>query len=146
MRQLFRFFLLASISPLYFAKIRIMKRFITRAVLLSCLSLVSFILLSGIDGKWKGTFTPPDGHKVPVGYDFKTDNDKLTGVAHGLDADYDISEGKVKGDSIFFSVVVEGGDKIVTKGKYFAASDSISLILTFAGESMPGSIKRVAEK
>ena len=105
------------------------KIFISAGLL--CCFAVSFAIFTNIDGKWSGMTKTPDGNQIQLNYNFKTNNDKLTGMAQGDGDPYEIFDGKMKGDSLSFSVVVETGDTVSHKGKYYRAGDSISLSFHF---------------
>jgi len=108
---------------------------------------VAFISINGIAGKWSGTLTGPDDFKAIFNYTLKNDNGTLTGFAQSpSNSPYDISDGKVKGDSLSFSIVVDNGDKIINTGRYYPVGDSISLNSVFMGATLHGTLKRVADK
>ena len=94
------------------------KIFITAALLLSFSAV--FAYFADMNGNWKGTLVAPDGNEYPLNYMFKIDNDKLTGTGQSPQGAVDLTEGKVKSDSLFFSIDV-GGVKVLNTGKYFAA-------------------------
>jgi len=119
------------------------KLFITAALLL-CFSAV-FAYFADLNGKWTGTLAAPDGNEYPLNYTFKIDNDKLTGAGQSPQGSVDITEGKVKGDSLSFAVDV-GGVKVINTGKYFSAGDSISLNVDYQGYKMHSTLKRAADK
>jgi hypothetical protein len=105
--------------------------------------LTSFALLTGIDGKWAGEIKTPDGNKSPIHFTFKTDKEKLTGTSQGTHNSYDLSDGKVNGDSLTFSFEVDNGAKISGAGKYYPAGDSISLNLIFMGNEMHSTLNQL---
>jgi len=119
------------------------KLFIT-AALLCCFTAV-FAFFADINGNWSGTITTPDGQEFPLTYSFKTDADKLTGTATNPQGTVDLTEGKVKGDSISFAIDANG-IKIPHTGKYFAAGDSISLNIDYQGMKFHTTLKRAVDK
>ena len=123
-----------------------MKTKIFIATALLSFAIVAINLLGDINGKWTGTATSPDGDIVGVHYTFKVDNGILSGSTQMTANPYEISEGKVKGDSLWFSIVVDNGDKIINVGKYYAAGDSISLNFSFMGGAHHVTLKRDADK
>jgi hypothetical protein len=102
-------------------------------------------MFAGIDGKWKGAFTAPDGNEYPVYYTLKTNHDKISGTALGMQGPYDLVDGKIKGDSIWFAFVVGNSMKISNTGKYYPMGDSIRLDVTFLGTSSYITLKRDVE-
>ena len=81
-----------------------MKRKVLITTALLCSFAVAFAYFAGIDGKWSGTLTAPDGNEYPLNYTFKADNNQLTGSGESPQGKVDISEGKMKGDSLSFAV------------------------------------------
>jgi hypothetical protein len=121
-----------------------MKRKIITAALL-CSFAVAFAAFADLNGKWAGTLAAPDGNEYPLNYTFKIDNDKLTGTGTSTQGITDITEGKIKGDSLSFSIDV-GGVKVLNTGKYFSVGDSISLNVDYQGFKMHSTLKRAADK
>lgn len=80
------------------------------------LTLVAPLLLVGADvtGKWKGEATGRDGRTREVVLELKTDGGKLSGTMIGpMGREFPISEGKVDGDQISFTVDREFGGTAV---------------------------------
>lgn len=124
-----------------------MKKSIVITVALLGLVSVAFRAINGIDGNWSGLMTGPDDFKATFDYSLKNDNGKLTGTAQSKNNNpYPISDGIVKGDSLSFSIVVDNGDKIINKGRYYPVGDSISLTALFMGSELHGTLKRVTNK
>jgi hypothetical protein len=122
-----------------------MKRiFYITAILLCCFG-AAFAYFAGIDGKWTGTLTAPDGNEYPLSYILKTDNGKLTGSGQSPQGSVDIGDGITKGDSLSFSIDV-GGVKVLNTGKYFSVGDSISLNVDYQGMKFHSTLKRAADK
>ena len=119
------------------------KLFFT-AALLCCFTAV-FAYFADINGNWTGTLKTPDGQEFPLNYTFKTDNDKLTGTSSSPQGSVDLAEGKVKGDSLMFSIDVNGV-KIPHAGKYFATGDSVSMNIDYQGMKFHTTLKRAADK
>ena len=119
------------------------KLFIT-AALLCCFTAV-FAFFADVNGKWSGVISTPDGNQFPLTYTFKTDNDKLTGSAQNPEGTVDITDGKIKGDSLSFNVEANG-TKIGHTGKYFSAGDSVSLNIDFNGMKFHATLKRAVDK
>lgn len=81
-----------------------------RTILVSgILLLVAFsvALAADVTGKWAGEVQGRNGPR-PVSFTLKADGDKLTGKMMGMGGrESDISDGKVTGDNISFTVVNE---------------------------------------
>ena len=74
---------------------------------------------SKIDGKWEGKISGPDGQEMKLDFVFSVKGEKLTGsVKSTMGGELKISEGKVKGDDISFSVEFGEDQTIEHKGKY----------------------------
>lgn len=119
------------------------KLFITAALL--CSFAVAFAAFADLNGKWTGMLTAPDGNQYPLNYTFKIDNDKLTGTGQSMQGTIDLTEGKIKGDSLSFAIDVNGV-KVINSGKYFSAGDSISLNIDYQGMIMHSTLKRAVDK
>ncbi len=80
------------------------------------------------DGKWSGTVSTPNGD-FPVAFAFKADGAKLTGTMAGMDGmDFPITDGKVDGDKIAFSVTLDfGGMPLKLTYTGVVAADQIKL-------------------
>jgi hypothetical protein len=101
------------------------------------LLVVLFLALSSItalaadfNGKWTGDVTTPRGTQT-LTFDFHVDGATLTGKISSPRGDSDITEGKIDGDNITFTQVVNfnGNEmKIVYTGK--AGADGISFTRT----------------
>ena len=77
-----------------------------------------------VGGKWKATYETPDGQARESTFDFKVDGAKLTGTVSSPRGESTISDGKISGDEISFSVVrnIQGSDvKLMYKGKVSGA-------------------------
>lgn len=95
-----------------------------------------------VSGSWVGSAKTPDGADIPLNYIFKADNGVLTGSTQGTRKTYTIVDGKVVGDSLFFTIVVDNGSHIKNSGKYIPAGDSVNLTINFMGADMHGVLKR----
>lgn len=73
-----------------------------------------------VTGKWKTSFTTRNGDKRESIIDLKADGNKLTGKMESQRGSVDITDGKVDGDNVSFTVVrsFNGNEvKINYKGK-----------------------------
>lgn len=85
-----------------------------------------------VSGKWKAEFQTPDGQTRTTTFAFKVDGEKLTGSVGGPRGESEISDGKVSGDEISFSVIRKFNDqefKMQYKGK--VAGDEIKFTVSF---------------
>ena len=119
------------------------KLFITAALL--CSVAVAFAAFADLNGNWAGNLTAPDGNEYPLNYTFKTDADKLTGTSQSPQGTVDITDGKIRGDSLSFAIDVNGV-KVLNTGKYFSVGDSISLNVDYQGMKFHTTLKRAMEK
>jgi hypothetical protein len=103
-----------------------MKRKILTAAALLFVFGTAFTYFAGIDGKWSAMLKGPDGNEFPITYTFKTDGTKLTGKVTSSIGIFDISDGVIKGDSLWFTANINTM-KIKNRGKYYADGDSLGL-------------------
>ena len=112
-----------------------------RAVFLSlCLvfAAVSMAWAADIDGKWTAQVPGRGGQTREQTFTFKAEGDKLTGTASGMQGDNPISDGKISGDEISFTVKVNFNGNDVTllyKGK--VSGDEIKMTRTAQGVDRP---------
>lgn len=122
-----------------------MKRKILFTTALLCCFVAAFAYFADLNGNWKGILTAPDGNEYPLNYTFKVDGDKLTGTGQSPQGAVDLTDGKIKGDSLFFNIDVNGV-QVLNSGKYYTAGDSISLTLDYQGMKMHTTLKRADSK
>jgi hypothetical protein len=120
------------------------KKILITAALLLCFG-AAFAWFADVNGKWNANLKTPDGNEFQLNYNLKSDGAVLTGTVESPQGSIDIAEGKVKGDSLWFSVDA-GGTKVLNAGKYIAAGDSISLGIDFQGMKFHTTLKRAADK
>ncbi|HVV54727.1 MAG TPA: hypothetical protein VHC47_05365 [Mucilaginibacter sp.] len=118
------------------------KLFIASALLICATA--AFAWFADMNGKWTATLKSPDGNEFQLNYTFKADSGKLTGTVESPQGSIDITEGKVKDDSLWFSVDVNG-TKVLNSGRYFAEGDSIGLGIDFQGMKFHTTLKRAAD-
>ena len=73
-----------------------------------------------VNGKWAAQVAGRGGQMQDVTFNFKADGDQLSGTVTGRRGEMNISDGKVSGDEISFTQVMEfNGNqvKLVYKGK-----------------------------
>ncbi len=99
-----------------------------------------FAQTNNITGHWTGEIM----NQYKVAYDFVANGDSLTGKDTHYDGSVsDISNGKVMGDSISFSVPIQGQLTPVT-GKLHG--DTLSLFLSVQSYDLTVDMKKTAEK
>src|SRR5438128_505337 len=77
-------------------------------------------------GTWKATFTTQNGQTIESTLKLKQEGDKVTGKVSVADFELPISEGKIAGNAISFTVAVDRDDlKFTSKYKGTVASDTI---------------------
>jgi opacity protein-like surface antigen len=92
------------LTILLFQEISNMKlRFLTHLVLAATLAISAFA--ADVTGKWKTSFTTRNGDKRESIIELKADGNKLTGKMESQRGSVDITDGKVDGDNISFSVI-----------------------------------------
>ena len=94
-----------------------MRRRATLGFLLGLLTLAA--LAADFNGKWVAQITGRDGQAHESTFTFKADGETLTGTISGPRGDTEISDGKISGDQISFSQIMEfNGNtmKILYKG------------------------------
>jgi len=84
-------------------------------------AMVALVCAADVSGKWTAEVQGRGGNTMTQTFTFKVDGDKLTGTfSGGRGGELQISDGKVKGDEISFTVVRQGQSgevKINYKGK-----------------------------
>lgn len=86
------------------------------------------LLAADVSGKWVAQAPGRDGQTREVTFNLKADGDKLTGTVSSPMGDREISDGKVNGDEVSFSVAMEFNGqavKVLYKGK--VAGDEMKL-------------------
>jgi len=118
------------------------RKILITAALLLCFG-AAFAYFADMNGKWSAMLKGPDGNDFPISYTFKTDGTTLTGSLTSSIGTSTISDGTVKGDSLWFTANV-GTMKIENKGRYYADGDSISLRV--GKRSTHTTLKRAVDK
>ena len=112
-----------------------------RIVFLSaCFVLMAATLVWAADvtGKWTAQVPGRGGQTRETTFNFKAEGSKLTGTMSGMQGDNPISDGKIDGDDISFTVALSfnGNDiKFLYKGK--VAGDEIKFTRTREGGDQP---------
>ena len=86
-----------------------------RIILWSFVALLMVFTLAAADvsGKWTAQVPGRSGNMRDVTFNFKADGEKLTGTMSGRNGDIQISDGRVSGDVVSFSVTQEFGGNSV---------------------------------
>lgn len=86
------------------------------------------LLGASVDGKWTAEAPGRNGNTMKQTYTFKSDGDKLTGTVSGRMGDAEISDGKIDGDHISFSVKREmNGNSFVMSYTGTVSGDNLNL-------------------
>jgi hypothetical protein len=90
-----------------------------------------------VTGKWTAEMQGRNGNTMTINMNFKADGAKLTGTVSGRNGDTDISDGKVDGDNVSFTVVREmGGNQMKQNYKGKLDGDTIHFTVTMEGGAM----------
>lgn len=98
------------------------------------------VYAADVSGKWIAQVPGRGGETREVTFNFKADGETLTGTMSSPQGDREISDGKIKGDDISFTMVMRFRDnemKMLYKGK--VSGDEIKFTRTVEGgpEGMP---------
>jgi hypothetical protein len=105
------------------------------------------LLAADPTGKWAASMPGRDGNTMTVTFNLKADGAKLTGSVGGMRGDTDISDGKVDGDNISFSVVREmGGNTMKQNYKGVIEGDTIHFTVVREGGQGPGGERKMDAK
>jgi hypothetical protein len=111
-----------------------MKRKIAYYAVFFALAFVIPAAAADIGGRWTAQVPGRDGQPRETTFNFKVEGNKLTGTVSGRQGDNPISDGKIDGDEISFTVALNiGGSsvKLLYKGK--VSGDEIKFIRTREG-------------
>ena len=109
---------------------------------LMCLFAVA-AFAADVNGKWTYEMTTPNGDKREGALNLKAEGDKLTGTVSGMRGETPISDGKISGDDISFTVVRsrDGQEfKMLYKGK--VVGNELKLTVQFGERSFDIVAKR----
>ncbi|MGN6395243.1 MAG: hypothetical protein ACTHMI_06755 [Mucilaginibacter sp.] len=120
-----------------------MKRKLSITAALVCsLAVCLAAVFAGLNGKWSGNITTPDGQEVTLTYNIKVDGEKLTGTGESNGNTVNIDEGSLKGDDFTFKVTNTDGVVIPHSGRYYAQGDSVSMNIDYNGTKFHTTLKR----
>jgi len=98
-------------------------------------------------GKWAASMPGRNGDTMTVTFNLKADGTKLTGTTSGMRGETDISDGKIDGDNISFSVVREfNGNTMKQNYKGFIDGDTIHFTVVREGGPGPGGERKMDAK
>lgn len=84
------------------------------------------VLAADVTGKWTAQVPSRQGATREQTFNFKVDGDKLTGTISGRQGDVAITDGKISGDTISFTVKMEyGGNSVEQKYTGIVSGDEI---------------------
>jgi len=108
-----------------------------RLTLLSCaLALAAFA--ADVTGKWTYEMQGRGGNAMRQTINLKVDGDQLTGTISGRRGETEITNGKISGDTITFSVVREfNGNSMTMKYTGTVSGDSIKFKVEREGSDRP---------
>ena len=85
-----------------------------KLVLAGCVAALS-LMAADATGKWTAEMQGRNGNTMTITMNLKADGDKLTGTVSGRNGDTDISNGKIDGDNVMFDVVHEYNGNSMTQ-------------------------------
>jgi hypothetical protein len=99
-------------------------------------------LAADIDGKWTGSIEGPQGNFDLV-YNFKADGAMLTGGMAGPDGmEIKISDGKIDGNNVSFSVTLNFGQEFTIAYKGVLNGNELKLSSDFGGQAVEFVLKK----
>jgi hypothetical protein len=98
------------------------------AALLLTFAPMTALAATDFTGTWTGAMAGGGNGGFQLSFTFKQDGTTLTGTVQGPQGDpITISNGKIDGDKISFTVVIQGGTTITHEGTINPAGDEIKL-------------------
>ena len=113
-----------------------------------CVFVLALLLTAGIaygadiDGKWEGELDM-GGQKMPVSYTFKAEGNVLTGSTPIMDQEYKIQDGKIDGNNISFSIVMNMGQEMKIDYKGVLSGGELKLSFDMMGQTTEILLKKV---
>ena len=99
-------------------------------------------MAADVTGKWKASAQGPDGQTMEIVFTFKADGATLAGSVLSPMGEAPITEGKLEGDAISFTVDV-GDFKILHKGS--VSGDNMKLKVEMGDQSFDMAATRVTD-
>lgn len=102
------------------------RRMFGMAAVALLLTAMAAMAASDVTGNWSGQMAGPNGEGFALTFTFKQDGAKLTGTVAGPQGDpIEIKDGKVDGDKLSFTIIVN--DQMTIKHEGTIAGDEIKL-------------------
>jgi opacity protein-like surface antigen len=117
--------------------------FVLMAALLAIFAVAA--LAADVDGQWKAQMPGRGGQTREVTLNLKADGNKLTGTMGTGQGEIEISDGKIKGDTISFNVVRKMQDREI-KMNYKGKVSGDEIKFTGSVEGMDRTFDFVAKK
>lgn len=119
----------------------------TRRLILAGLIATMTSLAADVSGKWTAEMQGRNGNTMTVTMNLKADGEKLTGTVSGRMGDTEISDGKVAGDDVSFTVVREfNGNSFKQNYKGKLEGDTIHFTIKTEGGMGGGQERKVDAK
>jgi len=100
---------------------------------------LSLAWAADVDGKWTAQVPGRGGQTRETTFTFKAEGEKLTGTVSGMQGDNPISDGKISGDDISFTLKLNfQGNEITFLYKGKLSGDEIKMTRTRQGGDQPG--------
>lgn len=88
-----------------------------------------------VSGKWKATYTTPDGQQRESTLDLKAEGAKLTGTISSARGEAKIDNGAIDGDQVSFTVTRNfNGNDVTLKYKGKVSGDELKLTVQFGDD------------
>jgi hypothetical protein len=100
---------------------------------------LSLVWAADVDGKWTAQVPGRGGQTRETTFTFKAEGEKLTGTVSGMQGDNPISDGKISGEDISFTLKLnfQGNEfTFLYKGK--VSGDEIKMTRSRQGSDQPG--------
>ncbi len=112
-----------------------MKRRVCIGSALLVILTATLMFAADVNGTWSGEVKGPDGNGFQLTFHFKQDGAKLTGTVSSQAGDIEISDGKVDGDKISFTVSFNG---MTIQHDGTISGDTIKLTTKTSDPNFPG--------
>ena len=100
---------------------------------------LSLAWAADVSGKWTAQVPGRGGQTRETTFTFKAEGEKLTGTVSGMQGDNPISDGKISGDEISFTLKLNfQGNEITFLYKGKLSGDEIKMTRTRQGGDQPG--------
>ena len=110
------------------------------SIVVGLLLLAGFAFAAGIDGKWTGEIV---GQNMEIAFTFKAEGTTLTGTHIVNGQETPITDGKIEGNNISFTVTLNMGEEMKIPHKGTLSGDEIKMIYEMMGQPGEILVKRV---